>query len=209
MTNNGRSINTKLYDLVQGIKENALHPDIVRDNTNEILRLLEPILHKIIKRNFLAMERWDSQDVDDIMQQARIGIWRAIAHVDLDQPNSVRGFLVVAAKNNAISFVRKELRRQRSEFVGLPEEAWGIVQPEQIMYLDLDDNDLLAMYLDYIKWSGGFKGAHDHVASLIKVKKYKLKQMVQKRAAALSKTLDIAKRLGMKRRPDGTSIFDD
>ncbi len=209
MTTNGRSINTKLHDLIWGIRDSAWDPNVTSDGIREVLYLLEPTLYKIIKAHYLARERWNSQDLDDLTQSARIGIWQAIESVDLERPASIRGFLIRSGINKVISHIRAELRRRRVEVVGLPSEEELIIRPEQIISLDLGDNDLLALYLDFIKLTGQFKGAHEYVAQIKGIKKYKLKTLLNKRAAELSENMDIARRLGMRRKPDGTSIFDD
>jgi DNA-directed RNA polymerase specialized sigma24 family protein len=208
MMTNGRSVNVKLYDLVQTIREGNSEPSVTSANICEILVLLRLPLQKIIKKCYLAKERWNSQDFDDLVQLALMGVWRGIEGVDLSKKGTVRAYLIRCGTNKVISGIRTELRRRQVETVGLPED-YELIQPEQIMSLDLGDNDLLTLYLDFIESTGGFKGAHEHVAQIKQMKRYKLRKLFHQRAAKLSENMDIARRLGMRRNPDGTSIFDD
>lgn len=103
--------------------------------------------------------RW----VDDLVQEARIGIWRSLDKIDLRRPGTIRQVVVRIGINKMKDEVKRRIRRAKK----------GVISCDDVNEVELAITPngrglfggLLAEYETFIRMNGKFKGAHEHMAS--------------------------------------------
>lgn len=127
------------------------------ERVSAIFEALDPILRKLVRKV-------SSRLSDDLMQAARIAIWKAIPKVDLNRGRSIRAMLLKTAYHAMRDEVRKEVRRARvplEHFYGKPTSHLDRRQQRF--------GGILDRYADYVRRNGAFAGAHRHMAKVLDV----------------------------------------
>lgn len=129
----------------------------------ELLSELDPLLFVIATRLIGRLSA-----VDDLVQVARIKIWKSLKKIDFDRPETVRQLLITTGVNA----MRDEIRSIRCKFSPTQSNVdWeefartlsGLPKSTGLF------NGLLLEYEGYIKKTGGFYGAHKHFAKEYKI----------------------------------------
>ena len=135
--------------LVKGAKSND------RECFEKLLSQLEPLFYAIaLKLNY---------DTDELVQIARIAVWKAINNVKIrtskDKKTS-RMYLVTAGINDMKTKVRNEKYRMMRSIDLVDKILFARFYNRRIF----DGDKILSRYLEYIKLNGDMKGAHQTIA---------------------------------------------
>ncbi|MCK5614733.1 hypothetical protein KAR91_73405 [Candidatus Pacearchaeota archaeon] len=118
-----------------------------------LLSALEPAL-LAIARSIVG-----SSDVDDLVQVSRIKIWKSLNSVNQKQTTTIKGFLIIVATNA----MKDELRRLKSLDRVIEDVVMSsnLTPPKPV---NPGFSGLLYDYVQYIKQTGNFTGAHRAIA---------------------------------------------
>ena len=97
--------------------------------------------------------------IDELMQSARIRIWKSLGKIKLDRPDTIRGFLVIIGVNAMRDDVRLRVRRLMFERGDVDWQNLSAAVVSKGLF-----KGLLLQYEKYIKRTGGFSGAHKYFA---------------------------------------------
>ena len=104
-----------------------------------------------------------SQRAEDLLQAGIIKIWRSLHMVDLKRPDSIKKVIISTGVHGMSDELRISLRRSKGEVAEADENLivhWvSNREPKESIFIGL-----LAEYEQYIRDSGGFAGAHQHMA---------------------------------------------
>ena len=117
-----------------------------------IFATLDPTLRNLAFRVSAAL-------ADDVLQAARIAIWRALPKVDLSRSRSIRSMLLTTAYHAMRDEVRREMRQSR-----VPLEPFLTMRPYHLDEAPRRFGGLLDRYAEYVRQTGSFVGAHRHMA---------------------------------------------
>ena len=101
---------------------------------------------------------------DDLIQVARIKVWKSLHKINLNKPETIKSFLIGVGINEMRDFIRKS----RKWPIGICDDTYNSIiainKQKSIVF-----NGVLCEYEKHIKINGKFNGAHQHLA-----KKYKI-----------------------------------
>ena len=98
--------------------------------------------------------------VDDLIQIARIRVWKALPMVDLRRLGTIKQFLITVGVNGMINETKRQSRQLMVSY-GDSDNRAVAVAPSEDRYLF---RGLLLGYKRYIERNGSFKGAHKYMA---------------------------------------------
>jgi len=98
-------------------------------------------------------------DVDELVQVARVAVWKALPKVKLSKPVTIKGFLLVAGVNKMKDVIRNERRKKTTSFDSIDEVVFAYDVCSNIKF-----EGLLQEYNKYISEYGTFQGAHGEIA---------------------------------------------
>ena len=119
---------------------------------------------------------------EDLVQVARIKVWKSLHKINLNKPETIKSFLVGVGINEMRDFVRKS----RKWPTGICDDAYNsiiAVNNQKIVVF----SGVLCEYEKHIKINGKFNGAHQHLA---KKHKISIKKMRTKFHNAVKKHLE-------------------
>lgn len=95
---------------------------------------------------------------DDAVQAALIKIWKNLDKIDLQRPNTIRGFIFRTATTAIWDEGRAHVRATRGEPI---DPEWVVKTHRE---LDVEFNEYANMYLQYVRMNGTMAGAHQELA---------------------------------------------
>jgi DNA-directed RNA polymerase specialized sigma24 family protein len=98
-------------------------------------------------------------DINELVQVARIKVWRKLPKVKLSKPETIKGFLLVAGVNAMKDTVRYEGRKKTISYDDVDETMLAYDKAS-----DIEFKGLLLQYKKYIRRNGTFQGAHREMA---------------------------------------------
>lgn len=121
----------------------------------KLLCELEPALFIIAGR--LSNSRL--LQMEELVQLARIKIWRSLRRVKLDRPDTIKGLLITVGVNAMRDNIRLESAKHAVSLDQLGQQLTCATVKSMGLF-----QGLLLEYENYIRETGGFRGAHKYFA---------------------------------------------
>ena len=140
----------------------------------------------------LLLHLCDTKYHDDALQEARLKVWQALNRVDLSRPTEIKAYLGGMVLWGMKDWFRI-MGRQRFFQVSKPETDddesldYNIseISAKTTKTYQFDYDNILSSYLDFIKETGGFYGAHKYVSKKLGIKKHIVVLLFRNSANAL------------------------
>ena len=116
-------------------------------------------------------------DINELVQVARIAVWKVLSKVNLSKPVTIKGFLIVAGINKMKDVIRNENRRKTISCDDIDETAFAYDACSNIKF-----EGLLQEYNEYISQNGKFQGAHEEIAKRKGISKWSMRRMFHQAA---------------------------
>jgi len=142
---------------------------LVRDARNNdrsfeiLLEKVNPLVHAIA----LRVSKSYHIDIDDLRQDAAIGIWKALGKVKLNRPKTIQRYLIVAAINGMRANIALLKRKDK-----LHAMSYSDINDTEVLPLTYDKpkhefRGLLLKYVKFIEYNGTMHGAHKFLAKQV------------------------------------------
>jgi len=109
---------------------------------------------------------------DDAVQMATIKIWKSLGKINTHNGTNIESYLLKISINAMCSWVmqnkRKTMVQEVLETDGSGKEMMEI-SCKQLLLLSVDHCGILTHYLEYIRQTGTFRGAHKAIAKVLGV----------------------------------------
>ena len=128
------------------------------DGFDIILKELEP--------SFIAISRTLNYDSAELVQVARIALWKSLGKVDLNKPKTIKAYLIMVGVN-----AMKDVLRYRNR-----NELLESVRGTEVSFSQFRFEGLLADYAKCITETGQFKGTHEIMAKKFKVSTWTMRR---------------------------------
>ena len=136
---------------------------------------------------FLVVAGHLNGDINELVQVARIAVWKALPKVKLNKPETIRGFLLVTGINKMKDVIRSERRKKTVSCDDVDEEVFAYSIPNNIRF-----KGLLREYERYIETAGRFRGAHGCLAKRKEISTWTMRRMFHQAAKAFLEELKSA-----------------
>jgi len=139
---------------------------LVRDARNNdrsfeiLLEKVNPLVYAIAFR----MSKSYHIDIDDLKQDAIIGIWKALSKVKLNRPKTIQRYLIVAAINGMKANIVSLKHKDKFCAVSYSDINNTEVLPPTYDKPKHEFHGLLLKYIKFIEYNGTMHGAHRFLA---------------------------------------------
>jgi len=130
-----------------------------------LLEKMNPLVHAIA----LRMSKSYHIDIDDLKQDAIIGIWKALSKVKLNRPKTIQKYLIVAAINGMKANIVLFRRKNKFHVVSYDDIKNTEVSPLTHDKPKHEFYGLLLKYVKFIEYNGTMHGAHRFLAKRVGV----------------------------------------
>jgi len=139
---------------------------LVRDAKNNdrsfeiLLEKVNPLVHAIA----LRVSKSYHIDIDDLKQDAIIGIWKALGKVKLNRPKTIQRYLIVIAINSMRANITLRKRKDKLHTISYSDTNNTEVLPPTYDKPKHEFRGLLLKYAKFIEYNGTMHGAHKFLA---------------------------------------------
>lgn len=116
-------------------------------------------------------------DISELVQVARIAVWKALPRVKFSKPATIKGFLLVVGVNRMKDVIRSEGRKKAISYDDVDEKAFAVNVPNNVNF-----EGLLQEYKEYIQQNGKFQGAHREMAKRKGISRWSMRRMFHQAA---------------------------
>ena len=133
---------------------------------------------------FLVIASHLNGDINELVQVARIAVWKALPKVKFNKPETIKFFLVVVGVNKMKDVIRGERRKKTVSCDDVDEGVFATNENSNTKF-----EGLLGEYEKFIIQNGRFCGAHKRLAKKKGISIWSMRRMFHQAAKAFLKEL--------------------